>query len=633
MGALRRRPRAPAAEQPRRRRQPAAATVDDAAFSAVLSRLRHRLVAWCFLVAHTSLALDMDVMVGDDGLWPARQEFVRRATDFDARAQLLYFPSLLGLLGVSLPTLKAVAIVGSMAAASCVLRPGWRAIAVAWISYQAFSIVGGLVLWMPWDGMLLEAGMLCALTPDASAPPAEVDLGFRWLAFRVLIGFGKHKFLPPALDAAKYYVRDFLLSQPLPLLAGWSLVHRLLTNFPLLSLGCTAFLFMCEVLGPPCLLLKPCLVQRFVARSVIVLMVGISPCGNFGWFNLLTIACVLPAAFRLSQRPSPSTTRVSYGQRLRRLFLALWALLSLPFIAPSQWCSPGILYWQPVDDAFGSTATLTLLRVASSWRLVHTYGVFPPRLPPLATHAVPMWELSRDGGASWSRLEYEFRHTAAYGRGRPSLGCLGFLRFPRFDYLAWYDASRVIFTPDTSISPNVALKSAFSHRHRIAWALLSNSSPIARRLQQQPSGVPRHAPPATHVRAWTVELVPLHAAKDFERASGTRLRCGTWSCMSPNRMPLLKPATLEQLRATFGDAPHSDHLPTPLEYGDHSHGYAGLARRPDPSTRAAPRPRPEDDDWPGPGSFSCLFADHLIPRRYHPSSCSQHRPQRRELTA
>ena len=123
------------------------------AFAASVWRLRHRLVAWCFLVAHSSLALDMDVLVGDEGLWPAQHEAIRRAADFDARAQLLYFPSLLSLFGFSLPTLRAVAIVGSVAAASCVLNPGWRAITVAWVSYQSFSIVGGLVLWLPWDCM------------------------------------------------------------------------------------------------------------------------------------------------------------------------------------------------------------------------------------------------------------------------------------------------------------------------------------------------------------------------------------------------------------------------------------------------------------------------------------------------
>ena len=92
------------------------------------------------------------------------------AVDFDARTRLLYFPSVLHVVGASSDKLKIVVLLGSLASAVGIVLPSPsmspRAFAVAWIAYQSFTVVGGLVLWFPWDGMLLEGRHALRAQPD-----------------------------------------------------------------------------------------------------------------------------------------------------------------------------------------------------------------------------------------------------------------------------------------------------------------------------------------------------------------------------------------------------------------------------------------------------------------------------------
>ena len=217
--------------------------------------------------------------------------------------------------------------------------------------------------------------------------------------------------------------------------------------------------------------------------------------------------------------------------------------------------------------------------------------------------------------------------------------------------------------------PSPSLQSPFTHRHRLAWALLASpngtSSPLHWRLPRPSAasaaregaarGPPQPAAAADsshavegagtvdaagaagagageggsavrYVRAWAVGLIPLHAADEAEYcdARGRRLstRCGIWSCEMP-REPLLRVTTLAGLRRRFGHAPHREQLPRPQEYGAHRRGYAHLARdgdAPDGMADGAAGSPPVHVAG-DPLAFSCLFASHGVPERWHPSSC------------
>jgi hypothetical protein len=275
---------------------------------------------------------------------------------------------------------------------------------------------------------------------------------------------------------------------------------------------------------------------------------------------------------------------------------------------------------------------LTLLRMASSWRLVHTYGVFPPHLQSGTSHGTSRWEVSEDG-ERWQALRYASRVSTV--DERPPLPC-AFLVWSRFDYLAFYDAAGLVSGPSVDFSPSTALKSAFSHRHRIAWALLNGSRAVAAKLTPMDDPLPPphtsdHARSPTgaedvclerggsvsHVRLWRTSLVPAHMVSDYERGDGGQPSCGRWSC-EKSKVSLLDATSLEELRMEFGEAPHSKFLPQPLEYNAHSRGYARLARHESEGGRRWPLPQLRRED---PYSVSCLFAFHLIPSRWHPSTC------------
>ena len=561
------------------------------------------------------------------------------AVDFDARTRLLYFPSVLHVVGASSDKLKIVALLGSLASAVGIVSPSPRAFAVAWIAYQSFTVVGGLVLWLPWDGMLLEAGMLCALSPtNADGPPTEVRFGFSWLVFRVLVGFGKHKFIGSAASDSQSYVRRFLVFQPNPSVVGWSLVHRLLGGGEVLASLSYAFFLAVELGAAPCLLLRPCLLRRLAAHAILLLMAAIQLCGNFGWFNLLVAACVLPAAVARTRAVDAAGSLPV--PRVRIAAIAAWAVLSLPFALPSQWCSPGLLWWDSVDDAWGTSTSLACLRVASAWRLVHTYGVFPPTLPSGATHFTTRWEVSANG-RDWVALGFGSRPSTTDERPAAPLSMI---RWSRLDYFSFYDAHQIMFTPSVDIAPATAIKSVFSHRHRFAWALLTNSSALERRMRILEGGRTGDLEdwrdlPVRYVRAWRVRLFPVHAAKEAEYARAAR-RCGAWACETVLQVHL-RSCSLGDLTRRFGPTPHHEHGPTPEQYGAHSLGYAKLAR-PRATRMALEGPSAAEgaagarigmplrrltkngklremtaDAEP----ISCHWASHLIPSRYHPSTC------------
>ena len=489
--------------------------------------LHRRLIAACFLHAFFSLAFEIDVLVGDDGLWPAALVEQRLRADFDAPARWLYFPSGFYLVGCSTATLQGAAISGAVTSALAIYRPSAPLFGLMWALYMSFSVADGLVLWAPWDCMLLEAGMLCAIGADAG-------FGMRWLAFRVLFGFGKTKFVGSSLTDADTYLRRFLLMQPLPTVAAW-LLHEIEALW-VWRLG-YALLFSCEMVAPFCLLLLPDgRARRVAARGVIILMVGISCFGCYAWFNVLTAACVLPCALP-STAHRPSRLRhdacSAFGRLLLRLIVGAWVAVSAPFLITSQWSSPGMLWWDfgvaaarevrilrrhglrpprpslvPLR-AWGVRVILRTLQIVSSWRLAHSYGVFPPSLSP-TMNVFATWEVSADG-TTWHSVGHHTRHATPDERP-PLPGRHSFLGlFSRLDYGAYYDGLDMLFEPATDITPSPYLKAAFSNRHRLAWALLSRSPSLAKHVLLPPNVT------ITHVRAILVSVVPASMARtDFE---------------------------------------------------------------------------------------------------------------------
>src|SRR5439155_19833143 len=152
--------------------------------------------------------------------------------------------------------------------------------------------------WFQWDSLLLEAGFLVLLlapwrwrsTPGRDPPPSRaVSWMLRWLLFRVMFCSAAVKLSSgdPTWRNATALQYHFE-TQPLPPWTAWTVHHlppaalRFATVSTLVAEGLVPFL-----------VLLPRLPRRLGAYILIGFQGLIVATGNYGFFNLLTIAlCV-----------------------------------------------------------------------------------------------------------------------------------------------------------------------------------------------------------------------------------------------------------------------------------------------------------------------------------------------------
>ena len=202
----------------------------------------------------------------------------------------------------------------------------------------------------PWDSMLLEAGALAMLLPTldpiwlsarlAATPHPWLCAAFRWLLVRVLLGFGKKKFMNTDLTHS-CYIKNFLVAQPIPSPLGW-LACRL--PLPLFQ-AALVVMFVVECVAP--FFLLPTGIGRAVAAlAIAALMLGIQLGGNFGHFNILTaalcIGCLDTASSAFDELPVASS---SLAEVSMSAVLAAYCLLGALFLLFDSWCTTAWTYW------------------------------------------------------------------------------------------------------------------------------------------------------------------------------------------------------------------------------------------------------------------------------------------------
>lgn len=396
-----------------------------------------------FLIAYTSLWFQILPLLGTKGIEPVGLQLGRLREDLPLLSRLRLNPSLLWIAHGDL-ALRGYIGVGILAACGMIAGGpyAWPGAICCWAIW--LSLHFSLRLVYPWDTVLLEAGFLCvflpanSLLPNLSAtalPHPLVPLIFHLLLFRLLLGFGKMKFV--GIRRGDWnYTRYFLMNMPLCTPLGWRFA-RLPDPLHKLTLGGIAFVeLIC-----PVLVLIPGPTRLIGGAAIVAQMVGIQLTGNFGYFNWLTVAlCVStldisPSLFTALADP---TSLVRPDQLLFTLVAAFIMLGTPIYLIFNSWFTYGFLSWTAFERLPRGPlrALLALLRFFEPLHLVNAYGVFHAQAaPPLRW--VTVVEGSYDGH-EWKKCRYLYTMTDEQSRPRYVAP-----HHPRLDHQTFYDAAGV----------------------------------------------------------------------------------------------------------------------------------------------------------------------------------------------
>jgi hypothetical protein len=375
-----------------------------------------RLLGVVYLIAFGSLFGQLTTLVGEQGVMPVRLKLAAIRRDFPGIRRFVYFPTLLWI-SSSDRALRALVVTGFFSGL-LVLWGGpfgfWGFLA-GYVIYLSFDIA--LKLSFPWECVFFETAFFGLFLPEllplpdlsaAATPDPAIAWAYRLLLFRVVCGFGKFKFIGSSrLDFT--YLKGFLINQPLPTVIAWY-AHRL--PLWMLRLGLLS-LFWVEIPGAM-LTLVPNVLGLVGGAGIVGLMVIINLSGNFGYFNWIVAALCVP----LLDMSTPREVLSNPGSLVATLFVGAHTLAALLYFPFNSYVSQSWHRW-PLWLKLRPPwlfAPVHALRALEPLRLVHAFGVFPPKsMAPIRCAAIV--EVTWDG-ETWHELEYTRAPTRPMHRPR-----------------------------------------------------------------------------------------------------------------------------------------------------------------------------------------------------------------------
>jgi hypothetical protein len=386
-------------------------------------------------IAFLSLGSQLNGLIGRDGIVPAASFLDSLSRSFGPE-RFHYVPTL-AWISAGDGFLRALCDGGVVLSILLILGIAPALVLfLLWIGYLSLSSIGGVFLQFQWDALLLETGFLAIfLAPlglrPASAwrrPPSRwVVFLFAFLLFKLMFSSGVVKLSSgdPTwrhLTALSYHYE----TQPLPSWVSWY-AYQLPAGF---HKAATAVLLLVELVVP-FFVFGPRRLRHAAGLALIGLQLVIALTGNYGFFNLLTIAlCLL--LFDDSFWPR--------GWRVRARFLRF----RRPNTGP-RWPA-GVLV--PVGIVLLTVGTMriagsfrqpipwprplvALERALAPFQIANGYGLFA-----VMTTSRP--EIIVEGSSDGVRWEpYEFKYKMGDLRRRPKI-LLGHM--PRLDWQMWFAA-------------------------------------------------------------------------------------------------------------------------------------------------------------------------------------------------
>ncbi|MDX1386235.1 MAG: lipase maturation factor family protein [bacterium] len=391
-----------------------------------------------YLVAFSSLGSQVSGLLGEQGILPAG-EFLQFIRERYSGNPYLSLPTLFWIQSGDL-WLQSLCWLGAFM--GLLMALGWGGPLVsflAWYFYLSLYLVGQSFLGFQWDILLLETGFLAIfLSPWSwgnrnaiqTRPSVIVLFLYRWLLFRLMFQSGMVKLFSGDsswrdMTAMNYHYE----TQPLPNpISYW--VHQL----PEWVQRESTLLMLVMEIGVPFLVFFPNPIRMAAALILGCFQILIIFTGNYGFFNLLTLAlCVLLIADRywpkwLHKRILPEGY---FAESVGRRYWRGWVVLPLAgvilFLSTfSTWGKMDRDYSPP--DWYKKVA-----QVLGPYQITNSYGLFA-----YMTKSRP--EITVEGsedGENWKT--YGFKYKPGPLKRRPPW-LLGHM--PRLDWQMWFASLR-----------------------------------------------------------------------------------------------------------------------------------------------------------------------------------------------
>ncbi len=424
-----------------------------------LRRSKFRVARWLFLrllavvavIAFASLGAQVLGLIGASGIVPAG-ETIERFHEANQNADGSIFwqvPTLFWWISPTDTVLTSLSAVGGMLGVALFFGVWPRGVLAAiWGLYLSFATVGGPFLGYQWDALVLETVFLAIFVAPSAwiawRPPREVGrLGvflLHWLAFRLMVMSGAVKLTsgdPTWWDgtAMSYH----FWTQPLP---TWTAYFADRLPEFMMWLGTHATLVV--ELAIPFLVFAPRRLRRFAAYCFIGLQVTIFATGNYGFFNLLSVAIfvlllddivwkrVLPSRLHawLIEEVRVRGERRWLGARRAGLAVVVALVVGATSIKAAGRIDPGRGENPPGVPSF----VMEAVEATAGFRTLNNYGLFANMTTDRPEILV---QGSRDG-EEWET--YDFRWKPDELDERPRFVAP---HMPRLDWQMWFQALRI----------------------------------------------------------------------------------------------------------------------------------------------------------------------------------------------
>ncbi len=485
--------------------------------SAVSRSLFVRGLALVYLIAVISWWVQMDGLVGANGLLPAT-DYLERVEVYSAEqggAAFLLVPTVF-LWASSDLVMQGVCLLAVLLA--LVVMAGFLqgpVLAILWFLYLSLVTTGGAFMNFQWDMLLLEVGLLAVLVapwklrvswkqPDLNVPRWSWWL-VRWLIFRLMFFAGYVKLTSG--DASWWDGTAMLFhyeTQPLPTWAAWWMQQmpdwfNRLTCWPMLLVEIVFpfFIFMGKRM------------RLLAAIGIALLMLLIIATGNYTYFNGLTIILCLslvadrywPRSWlkrggidlpREKSNPEERWLGVNWLTAGIRACLVVWLLVTSLVVVSGQLVGGGAL-----KRNFLPKWTTWVHDSIAPFRSVNGYGLFR-----VMTKERPeiIFEGSRDG-RNWE--EYRLKYKPGKLEQAPAFVAP---HQPRLDWQLWFAALERRYHPQ---SRNAAWMNALMR------GLLDGSPQVLAFFEYQPF---RDRPPKyVRARLYLYEFTSLQERRETGR--------------------------------------------------------------------------------------------------------------------